>query len=68
MKIEYNTCDRCGTRIEYTGWTSFLYGLQPKKIKWRKIFNGNPSGYDYSDQRIELCAACTELLKSWLEM
>ena len=45
MKIEYNTCDRCGTRIEYTGWTSFLYGLQPKKIKWRKIFNGNPSGY-----------------------
>ena len=46
-------CDRCGKYIEYRGWTARIKGLRFRKIFMRKILNGNPDGYSYSDWHIE---------------
>lgn len=64
MEIQYKICDRCGKRIIYIGWTSIL--RKPKRIQWTQYFNGNPSGYEYCKQEIELCAECTKALNEFM--
>lgn len=59
-------CDRCKKQIEYCGWTAWIKGLRFRKIFMRKILNGNPDGYSYSDWHIELCADCTHELENFL--
>ena len=58
--ISKTVCDRCGKEIKYLGWTSKIFRV-------RKIFNGNPSGYDYSDCTWELCNECTKGLKEFMK-
>lgn len=57
-------CDRCGKKLEYIGWTALI--RTPKKIKVRKLLNGNHSGYSYSDWDYELCNKCTRALESFI--
>lgn len=66
--VEYKTCDRCGKRMEYIGWTARIKNAvkRGKTVKIRKYFNGNPDGYSYSDCYYELCASCTKELENFL--
>lgn len=66
--VEYKTCDRCGKRMEYIGWTARIKNAVKcgKTVKIRKYFNGNPDGYSYSDSCYELCAGCTKGLEEYL--
>lgn len=64
-RIITDTCDRCKKPIVYSGWTALL--KRPAKISIRKIRNGNPSGYDYSDLNCELCSECTKALEKFLD-
>lgn len=67
-EVTYRTCDRCGKRMEYIGWTAKIKNVSKrgKTVKIRKYFNGNPDGYSYSDSCYELCAECTRGLKHFL--
>jgi DNA-directed RNA polymerase subunit RPC12/RpoP len=66
--VEYKTCDRCGKRMEYIGWTARIKNAvkRGKTVKIRKYFNGNPDGYSYSDCYYELCADCTKEVEDLL--
>ena len=65
MRIDYNVCDRCGKKIVYRGATSQIRRAK-SKIKFTQLWNGNPSGYEYSENYIELCAYCTAVFKDWM--
>ena len=62
-------CDRCGKEIVYCGWTTKIKEKRkrPRKFYILKLFNGNPSGYNYSEYDCELCAACSHELKKFLK-
>jgi len=66
--ITQEVCDRCGKPLKYTGWTAVIRNIikKSKRIKITKLFNGNPSGYDYTERTFHLCARCTEELKNFL--
>lgn len=71
--IRKNMCDRCGKEIKYVGWTAILKnvfrgkpGKKNKRIDVLQIYDGNPSGYDYTEYSCELCAECTEKLTDFL--
>lgn len=57
-------CDRCKKEFNYCGRTVKIKRL--RKFALREILNGNPSGYDYSDNVIELCRECTCELRNFL--
>ena len=63
-------CDRCREEIKYVGWTAKLpfspSRKRPFRFKLLKLFNGNPSGYDYSEREYELCQKCTMKLNVFL--
>lgn len=61
-------CDRCGQPMEYKDWTGLLINVfkRGKSIKVLKLYNGNPSGYDYSESCYELCSDCTRKLENFL--
>lgn len=65
---EYKTCDKCGKRMEYTGWIARIKNVSKvgKTVKIRKLFNGNPDGYSYWDSCYEMCAECTKALEKFL--
>ena len=63
-RVIKNVCDRCGKPIKYIGWTAFI--SKPKKVKIRKILNGNPTGYNYTDVNLELCRECTDDLDKFM--
>lgn len=67
--ITQNVCDRRGKNMKYDGWTGVLPNVfkHGKIVKIRKLFNGNPDGYSYSDKHYELCAECTKELEKFLE-
>lgn len=60
-----NFCDRCGARMKYVGWTALLF--KPTKFRLLNLLNGNPDGYSYSEDHIELCSDCTKELELFLE-
>lgn len=66
--ITKKVCDRCGRPLEYINWTSILKNVlkKGKSIKIHNIYNGNPDGYIYIDERYELCAECTKKLEDFL--
>ena len=66
--VNYSVCDRCGEKIEYKGKTIKIFKrpVRTSKFKFLSIFNGNPSGYDYSEQYVELCGNCTRKLDIFL--
>ena len=66
--INYKICDRCGEEMEYKGKTTKIFKrpVRTSKFKFLSIFNGNPTGYDYSEQYVELCKKCTEELDIFL--
>lgn len=66
MKVEYKVCDRCKKKIEYKGWTG-IFKRPLKNVKLRKLYYGNISGYDYSDNEIEICADCVKSFEKWLK-
>lgn len=37
------------------------------QFKIYQSYNGNPSGYDYTERHVELCDKCTEQLKHFLD-
>jgi len=63
--ITKRVCDRCGKEIKYIGWTSVL---KASRVGFIKLFNGNPSGYDYTSNEYELCTDCTKELCDFLKM
>lgn len=70
MQKKIITCDRCGKLITYSGWTAIIkYPKIKKATYWKivEIFNGNPSGYDYCNMNVELCADCTDQLEKWIK-
>lgn len=58
-------CDRCGNEMVYSGWTGIIKQY-PKHLFLRKLFNGNPDGYSYSDCHLDLCRECCESFRKWL--
>ena len=64
----YVECDRCGKRFEYRNemWAAILRIKKPKKIRVIKLFYGNLSGYDYTQEDYDLCGECTEKLKEFM--
>lgn len=66
--IKQIICDRCGEPMEYVGWTTTFKNVlkRGKSIRIVKIYNGNQSGYEYSDLGYELCKECTEKLEKFL--
>lgn len=62
--VTYKVCDRCGKKMTYSGWTAMV---RTHRFKITELFNGNPSGYDYCDEYIELCSRCTAKLKDFLK-
>lgn len=62
--ISRKVCDRCGRDIKYFGWTSKIKGFRPFFII--KLFNGNPDGYSYTEECIELCSDCTKALEKFM--
>jgi hypothetical protein len=66
--LTQKVCDRCGQPMEYNGWTGLLKNVfkSGKSIKILKLYNGNPSGYDYSVSCYELCADCIRKLENFL--
>ena len=64
-KITKHICDRCKKEIKYFGWTALLD--KPRRIKVRKLLNGNHDGWSYSDWTYELCNECTKALESFLD-
>lgn len=66
--INYEVCDRCGKEMEYKGKTTKIFKrpVRTSKFKFLSIFNGNPTGYDYSEQYVELCSNCTRKLNVFL--
>ena len=65
MRIDYNVCDRCGKKIVYRGLTSQIRRAK-SKFKFTQLRNGNQSGYEYTENYIELCADCTAIFKDWM--
>lgn len=59
-------CDRCHRPMMYTGWTGIVKQY-PKRLFLRKLFNGNPDGYSYSDLHIDLCRECCKSLDQWVK-
>lgn len=59
-------CDRCGKPMVYEGWTGMIKRY-PKRIFLRKLFNGNPDGYSYSDHNLDLCRDCCKSFHKWVE-
>lgn len=68
MKIEKEICDRCGEELKYIGWTArfSLPRKRPSRFNLLKLHNGNPSGYDYSERKYDLCQKCTLKLDAFL--
>lgn len=68
-EVRYRICDRCGRKIEYKGWVAKLFGMikEHNQFKIYQSYNGNPSGYDYTERHVELCDKCTEQLKHFLD-
>ena len=66
--VYYETCDKCGKKMEYKGKTTKLFKMfsGAYKFKFRYIFDGNSTGYDYLEKYIELCKDCTEELDIFL--
>ena len=64
-KVLVHVCDRCKQQIKYFGWTALIRG--PRSFHIRKLLNGNPDGYSYTDYPIELCNNCTKALDRFLE-
>lgn len=66
--VHYKTCDRCGKKIEYIGWTAKLRRILNHGIRLHvfKSLNGNPDGYSYSQYECELCPECTQKLEKFL--
>lgn len=67
MRVEARICDRCKKEIVYKGWTSRLKMLRWCKFRLRRILNGCPTGYEYSDMDYELCSDCTTDLEQFLK-
>ena len=46
-----------------------LFGMikEHNQFKVYQSYNGNPSGYDYTERHVELCDKCTEQLKHFLD-
>lgn len=67
-RVTKTVCDRCGEEIIYQGWTAkFPFSRKrPFRLKLLKLYNGNPSGYDYSESEYELCNKCTFELNLFL--
>lgn len=64
--VTRHLCDRCKNDFSYRGKTSRTRrGI--KKFKITYLWDGNPSGYDYSEAYVELCADCTQRLQAFLE-
>lgn len=64
-KISVRVCDRCKQQIKYFGWTALI--RSPRRFQIRKLHNGNPDGYSYSEHTVELCNNCTKDLYRFLE-
>ena len=66
--VYYETCDKCGKKMEYKGKTTKIFKRfsEPYPFKILSIFNGNPTGYDYSNKYVELCKECTKELDAFL--
>lgn len=66
--IYYEVCDRCHKEIKYNGRTAKIFKrpARTSKFKILSVFNGNPTGYDYSERYVELCKECTERLDMFL--
>lgn len=64
--ITRHVCDRCEKDLSYHGKTSIIR-KKPQKFKIVYLWNGNPSGYDYTEQVAELCPDCTEKLQNFLD-
>lgn len=70
MVIRNQVCDRCGKPFEYSlssvaGY--FVNGIRRvNKFHFRTLWYGAPTGYEYSDHRVELCKKCTEQLLEFL--
>lgn len=70
--VTKRVCDRCKKEIDFNvGWTAKIKSIfEPKEsratIFARKLYCGNPSGYDYSDDNCELCADCTKEFNDFL--
>lgn len=67
-RIYYKVCDKCGKEINYDGKTSKLFKRISIPIGFRllSIFNGNQTGYDYSEKYVELCKYCSAQLDKFL--
>ena len=65
MEVRKRICDRCGCEIKYHGWTALIKGF--RKFFIRKLHNGNPDGYSYSDWDVELCSDCTKELEHFIK-
>ena len=63
-RVTITTCDRCGVEIEYLGWTTLIG--KTRRLDMRRLFNGGGNGYSYSDDKVELCVACTKKLDIFL--
>lgn len=66
--LTQRVCDRCGKPMKYIGWTAIIKNIRKRgsDIKILKLHNGNPDGYSYSESEYELCADCTEKLRTFL--
>lgn len=66
--VYYKICDRCGKEMKYKGKTTKIFKKPSKthEFKILTIFNGNQTGYDYSEQYVELCKDCTIKLDDFL--
>lgn len=53
----------------YSGWTTFLKNVRKvgKRIYKYKVYDGNPSGYDYIEDLVQLCKECTEALEEFMQ-
>ena len=63
-------CDRCGKEFKGRSVSAgyFVNGIRKcNGVHFRVIHNGNPDGYSYSDQRVDLCHDCTKKLLEFLK-
>lgn len=62
-------CDRCGKQMSYIGWTAVFKNDVTrigKRIFLHSVYDGNLTGYDYTDYGYELCNHCTNELMTFL--
>ena len=63
-------CERCGEKQWQDGKSGMLKIRKPHpmvKVIFTKFWNGNSSGYDYTEEQIHLCPKCAAEFEDWLK-